>query len=115
VSAQGYIESEHQVAEADRLEALLKEGWSVLCGYAQQDLHKQMHHVSSYSIGAGPMIHTSTFNLLKFDNFEGSPMDIAENAARDGQHSLLLFVVHFGADVLSQLALLPSRNSRTAK
>jgi endonuclease III len=77
VSAQGYIESEHQVAEADRLEALLKEGWSVLCGYAQQDLHKQMHHVSSYSIGVGPMIHTSTFNLLKFDNFEGSPMDIA--------------------------------------
>jgi hypothetical protein len=50
MSAQGYNESEQQLAEADRLEALFKEGWSVLCDYAQQRLHKQMHHVSSYSI-----------------------------------------------------------------
>jgi hypothetical protein len=66
ITGDGYIESKHQTAEAGRLEALFKEGWSILCAYAQQELHKQLHHVSSYNIGAGLMCHTASFNLLKY-------------------------------------------------
>ena len=65
------------------MDKLFRDGWIVLCNFAQQDLEKQLHHVSSYTIGKAEMKHTCTFHLLKFDNFEGNPMQVAaEDLAR---------------------------------